>query len=247
MGFLLECSGIESCYNLHIEINIDNPDCDAGKTAFRGIRCFDDHSCEAMQITINNRGCNELLLGSVQCHRPTSCKDADFRFNGEISIEECKCGVGTACNNAIGMDQCFKTLYKMSCGDPDICMGETRTIVNPVSGFLFECKNERSCVDAVFTIAMTRDVTHLGPIKISGMEAGKDATFIIDNQQGEWTNVGVQYIECSGIFSCDGTTFISGDYVTFNRVICAKDACNGCLIKQHATDIGVPCDSRAFR
>lgn len=244
-GFLLECSGIDSCNGLTIEIVMASnkaSDC-IGVLPMQGIRCFDARSCEGMAIKLVNTGCNAVSIESVQCHRHTSCKQAHFQFIGDIDIEQCKCGVGTSCNNALGLDQCFKTLYKMACGDPsppvDVCKGQSRTILNPASGFIFECKNERSCQDSDFTIELTHNVEYLGPMKLQGFQSAMDATFTIRNLQQK--HIELEYIECSGIESCKGATFISGELVTFKGVICAKNACNECLIKQSAADPGIPC------
>jgi len=221
-----------------------------GVMPWQGIRCFDDRSCEGMQIKIQNTGCNALSIESVQCHRHTSCKQAHFQFIGDIEIEQCKCGVGTSCNNALGLDQCFKTMYKMACGDPsppvDVCKGQTRTILNPANGFIFECKNERSCEDSDFTIELTHGLGYLGPMKMQGYQSAMGATFTISNLQGVDSYVEVLYIECSGIESCKDTTFISGELVNFKDVICAKNACSGCLIKQNVNDPGIPCLSYSY-
>lgn len=245
-GFLLECSGVDSCNNLQIDIRLASQEC-VGVIPILGIRCFDARSCENAQIKIVNTGCNALSIESVQCHRHTSCKQTHFELIGDIEIEQCKCGVGTSCNNAIGLDQCFKTLYKMACGDPsppvDACKGQTRTVLNPANGFIFECKNVRSCQDSDFTIELdeTAYVEQLGPMKLQGYQSAMDAVFTINNLQR--FRIEVEYIECSGVESCKGTTFISGELASFKRVICAKDACVGCLIKQNVNDFGTPCNA----
>ena len=40
--------------------------------------------------------------------------------------------------------------------------------------------------------------------------------------------------------------FVTGEHVLIREVNCATDACYGCLIKEKATDVGMPCDPEFF-
>ncbi len=115
------------------------------------IRCEKEHSCDGMVITINNRGCDELIINDLECTAVDSCSNAMFNVLGDVKINKCACG--SSCNTAIGLEEyCFSDLPQMECGDAFGCQSQIKTIVNPLNNFNFLCSNTHSCEAARFTI-----------------------------------------------------------------------------------------------
>jgi len=249
--FELDCNGPESCAGLQLEVNIGeappggmmcNPDT-AGTTvvALEGIVCNSRDACKDMQLTINNIGCDKVVLDSIHCQQPGACNGASFAFNGDIDIVDCFCG--PSCNFATGLDKCYQNLERLLCPDPRSCLGMVRTIVNPQNGFFWECGGPNSCAHSQLTLQFNgaEALTSVDSLKFGGLAAGEGVTVTFENQQ-VGTVVTVNRIECGGAQSCEDATFITGENVVVEQVICANpDACAGCVLKVNAADLGTPC------
>ena len=111
--------------------------------------------------------------------------------------------------------------------------------------FCASANQVESCAKSNFEILINGDSHKLKPVtkfdgfKIGGTNAATGATFTINNQQSGW--ITIESIECSGTFSCVDATFITGTNVLIEDFSCASNACNGCILKQKSTDVGVPC------
>mmetsp|Transcript_1709 Transcript_1709/g.2782 ORF Transcript_1709/g.2782 Transcript_1709/m.2782 type:complete len:667 (+) Transcript_1709:111-2111(+) len=254
--FSIDCNGPQSCLGLSLTINIgiEGQQCDASLADsvvhhLEGLRCNSVESCKDMQITINNRGCNKVVLNNLECMQPESCTGASFQFIGDIDINQCQCG--PSCGYTTGLEKCFENLERVLCPDAESCMAVTKTIANPLNYFYLECGGDYSCSDATFNIQLTsvvdrEDVTYFEALKFGGMRSGQRVTVVFDNQQvseiGGVVKVVLDRIECSGLESCQDATFITNDNVMINRIVCpSADACSGCLVKRDAADIGMPC------
>lgn len=257
-GFLIRCIGVESCSGLRIVINIPGPPqgfrCgSSGRQSllpFGGIICGNDKSCEFMDVTINNDGCDRVELEKIECKssHANSCNAATFNLFGDIDIAMCECD--GSCANARGLSACDTALAKVQCGDPLSCFAQERVVINPLHGFLFECNGVQSCEKGNFRIELNRYSKH-GPIRyldsliMGGWRSGSLATFFIDNQQ-DGVGVTVGRIECNGRQSCEGATFIIPSSVYIKDFICVGNACAGCVIKESLdVAVGSPC-ARSF-
>merc|ERR1712154_675744 len=88
------------------------------------------------------------------------------------------------------------------------CIGASKVVTNPSNAFYVECSNDWSCQNGNFHIELnregrTRPTTFFEGFVLSGMNAAKSAVFRIDN----------------------------GYNVEIQNIICAPNACNGCLVK----------------
>eukprot|EP01084_Bolivina_argentea_P025757 47898_1 len=251
--FSLECSGFRSCNGLEVEINLSGPPpgelCSGAKDIFHisKISCNDKYACEGLQITINNKGCDQVMIDNLECLQPNACNDAAFNLVGDVLIDNCLCG--PSCSNTIGLSQCFENLERVLCPDPFSCAGQSKTITNPKNDFEFICSDVQSCEGAQFVIELNKDIPNpvhaVSKVLFGGLNSARDATFTIVNEQA--FAMAVELIECGGSGSCVGTTFVIGDNVFVENIICASDACAGCVIKQTPTGPGIPCDSSDIR
>merc|ERR1712176_658816 len=134
--------------------------------------------------------------------------------------------------------------YK-NCGNYQECIGESAIIYNPLSGFKLECSDVESCKGAKFQFVMdsaaTAPIVAIEALIMSGQDTFNGGFLSIDNQQPSF-RVDVKLLECSNRRSCAGATFVTGPNTNIQSVICAADACNGCVIKENVNDVGIPCD-----
>eukprot|EP01083_Nonionella_stella_P036239 98901_1 len=116
-GFVVECTGYASCNKLKIEVDIPFPirGCGLYKQIFEWskIKCSNEYACDGIDITINNKGCDIITIGELDCTHSNACNDAVFNLIGDINIKNCECG--PSCNTAIGLNQCFENMFKMQC------------------------------------------------------------------------------------------------------------------------------------
>jgi hypothetical protein len=257
-GFVLNCAGLGACSMLQIVIDFSAPPagymCRAVDVkdmfAIEGILCSNSAACEGLEITINNEGCDKVLMDTVQCNQYHSCTAAIFNFVGDIDIAFCECG--PSCANTQGLDKCFENLEFLSCPDALSCMGVSKTIMNPMDSFELKCGDVKSCADARFDIVLNagtaEPVRFIKGLFLSGESSGQGATFTVENKQGFDVNTGLaielemERIECAGLYSCVDTTFIIGNGVRIGETICAAGACNNCVIKRNIADVGVACN-----
>eukprot|EP01084_Bolivina_argentea_P315190 546014_1 len=252
--FLLNCGGISSCEGLNIDIIIPNTRGNMCNRRMQDIfyitkiACNDNRACKNMQITIENSGCDKVIIRDLECIQPNSCNNANFNLIGDIAIENCQCGA--SCDTTSGLDQCFMSnlnLYNFACNNERECFQKQKIIENPRNGFEFICAAMRSCSYGEFIIKLNDNppkleiVEYLG-IKISGDYAAQHATFIIENTQTNGKSLDINGIECNGYRACEWTTFITGVGVNINSVSCTYDACDNCYIKESINSVGVPCD-----
>lgn len=246
-GFVLDCSGIDSCANMKITIDFMGSACtplsNVPIVSFSKVSCG-EQACNGLEIIINNVGCNEIVIDSIDCLQPNSCNNAHFVFVGKIDIMQCQCG--PSCALAMGLNEvCSINIDNVRCQNQFECYLQNKVINNALNGFFIECSNDGSCQESNFQITLPQKhraaVTHFGSFIFGGFMAAKDAIFYIDNQQN--VILKIDKLECSGTSSCVGTTFIVSDFVWIENIICAQDACLGCLIKQNMNDPGIPCDA----
>jgi len=238
-NFSLKCSGIEACNGLKIELNLPvNPEGCANSVTlpFSKISCEKSRSCEGLEITINNEGCNKVTIESIDCIEPTSCDQAQFQLIGDIDITQCRVPL-----NVGGLSRCFQNMDSFKCSEPEKCMNLNQVITNPANGFVVECSDTRSCQNSNIRIELNQDVAYLKGFIFSGIQSAENAIFTIDNQQNNALRV--ESIKCSAYESCVGVTFITGNNVQIDKIECAGNACLGCTVKQTVSDpVGVPCE-----
>ena len=227
---------------------------------FGGVKCNAARSCDGLELVVNNRGCDKVILEMLDLDQVT---DAKFSFNGNIEIENCVCG--PTCNFAYGLGKCFQNLERLLCPDIRSCMNMQKTIINPMDYFYLECSNELSCAMADLTIDLEQDTTDpnfmfstpvrfISTLKFGGVNSGRGATIHIHNHQyvdpqmpGMPVIVTVGYLECSAISSCQGLTIYTGENVDIAHVICNSfESCMGCMIKKDEFDAGRPCNPAPF-
>jgi len=261
-GFLLDCSGMGSCNGLTVDIEFSGPPSGfmcrpmERKQVFpmSGIQCSNAEACQGMELRVHNAGCDKVRIESINCLQSNSCNLAQFDLVGDIEIANCQCG--PSCNTASGLSKCFQNLDRLLCPDPSSCKGQRKTITNTLNNFKFECGNVQSCESAQFTFEYNQDSSRPRPVErleaftFGGENSARASTFTFVNEQGvDYFSkipiiLTIDRVECGGQGSCHGTTFITGDNVEIGEVICATDACLGCIIKRTANDFGRPCDPR---
>eukprot|EP01084_Bolivina_argentea_P148135 259052_1 len=246
--FALNCGGVESCKDLSIEINFSAPDtpCDAATAlaqtfTLEGLGCSNDRACDNLHITINNAGCDAVVLDTFECVHPNGCNGLFLDFIGAVEINHCECG--PSCLNAVGLGQCYEGLGYLQCNEPRGCLGQVSTVTNPADGFEMICGDVSSCEGAQFTMELTHDIgtpTHkLGKFIFGGENAALGATFTVDNRQG--FEMAIELVECAGERSCADTTFILGENAVIEQIVCAYQACEGCVVKTIPGEPGLPC------
>eukprot|EP01083_Nonionella_stella_P130832 397172_1 len=160
--FTLNCGGIESCRDLDIQINFSAPDTPCSATAaaktftLEKLSCASDMACENLHITINNAGCDTVVMDTFECVHPKGCDGAVVDLIGAVEIINCECG--PSCLNAVGLGQCYEGLSFLQCNDPRACAGQVSTVTNPENGFEFICGDVSSCEGAQFTMELTHDI-----------------------------------------------------------------------------------------
>ena len=159
--------GLGACNALKIDITLTSTavcDTSVAKEIFNigGIDCGNDLSCQGLEITVNNAGCDKVEIETVECLHDNACNAANFVFIGDIDIKNCQCG--PSCDNATGLSKCFKNLAKLECPDPLSCMGANRMITNPMNGFEFKCGSTQSCQNANFHIELNQDPSRTADI-----------------------------------------------------------------------------------
>ncbi len=134
------------------------------------IRCEKEHSCDGLIVSINNRGCDELIINELDCMATDSCTNGIFNVIGDVKINKCDCG--SSCT-AIGLeDYCFSVLPMMECGDAFGYQSQIQTIINPMNNFNFLCSNTNSCGPARFSIQTNNgQIRQLGAFLFGGLDA----------------------------------------------------------------------------
>jgi len=272
-NFLVDCSGLSSCEGLVIDIRFSGPppgymcavDWDPTLTkdlfSISAIECENEAACKGMTLSITNEGCTSVVVQELLCREYDSCSEAAFHLVGDVTLNQCHCG--PSCAEASGLSKCFQNLDKVTCNDPQICMEQQRVITNPLNGFLFECGNIESCrnIDVRFELNKDpnrrRPITRFDGLVFGGVNAAFGGVFTFENQQGLNEPVAegveaqpvlltVRKIECAQDGSCENAVFVTGPNVLISEVVCATDACYGCLIKEKEGDVGMPCDPQFF-
>eukprot|EP01083_Nonionella_stella_P000567 1607_1 len=96
-GFGLYCIGEGSCENSKFQLIIPgppagfmcNPDHATRTIIWDGIVCYGEHSCKNMDITINNMGCDDVIIGTVGCYSASACYGTVFSISGDVSVDQC--------------------------------------------------------------------------------------------------------------------------------------------------------------
>ena len=119
-----------------------------------GISCIGVSGCKGMELTINNMGCDNIILESIECRMDT-CADARFNFYGTSAIGVQSCELSATGAQPLGLERCFNQLSTLSCPDPGSCMNQQRTLIDPINGFMLSCESDMSCMNAQYTIQIT--------------------------------------------------------------------------------------------
>jgi len=128
------------------------------------------------------------------------------------------------------------------------CAGTTQNIYDPTLDFELLCSAQSACLGSTINF-------HFGPYHNPYMEelkglwfkaelAAADATINFYHQPNYQGNkLRIAEINCDKLNSCFNTQFILGPYMELEvgDFFCGPGACTGCMIKESATDPGVPC------
>merc|ERR1711997_1399330 len=128
------------------------------------------------------------------------------------------------------------------------CAGTTQNIYDPTLDFELLCSAKSSCLGSTINF-------HFGPYFNPYMEelkglwfkaelAAADATINFYHQPNYQGNkLRIAEINCDKLNSCFNTQFILGPYMELEvgDFFCGPGACTGCMIKESATDPGLPC------
>jgi len=251
-GFVLRCSGVESCSGLTIDVYLSGPppgfmcNVDGAKETMYipEISCGADRACDTLSMTIHNDGCKKAVIDMFECTVERGCDAAMFTFVGDVNIAQCSCG--PSCVNTIGLDKCEENLSNVICRTPEECKNVMKTITNPANGFFFECRAAESCSNSLYKIVMDGHafhgaITQFGIFRFSGVYSIENSVFVFENQQRN--GVTINRIECSGVGACRAATFVLDENVFIDRLVCDPGACPQCLVKHTKADPGIPCET----
>lgn len=153
-----------ACDGAKITLNFLEPDianggqaCDIqnrGQLLLGGIDCIGVESCKNLEFTINNNGCDEIIIETIEC-RMNTCTNANFNFYGISPIGIQSCELPATGSQVFGLERCYANLRSLNCPDPGSCMNQERTLVDPINGFLLSCEAEMSCMNANYNIEIT--------------------------------------------------------------------------------------------
>eukprot|EP00486_Rosalina_sp_Unknown_P008990 CAMPEP_0201591826 /NCGR_PEP_ID=MMETSP0190_2-20130828/189882_1 /ASSEMBLY_ACC=CAM_ASM_000263 /TAXON_ID=37353 /ORGANISM="Rosalina sp." /LENGTH=964 /DNA_ID=CAMNT_0048050311 /DNA_START=306 /DNA_END=3200 /DNA_ORIENTATION=+ len=246
-GFTLECGVTSACENSKITLNILPP---AGTTCdplvvndllLGAISCIGVNACRGMELTINNMGCDNVIIESIECRLDT-CADARFNFYGTSAIGVQACELPATGAQPLGIERCYSQLASLACPDPGSCMNQQRTLIDPINGFLLSCESEMSCLNADYTIQVTPAEyavpTEQITIQCNSVQSCQGASFHFTND-----NVTPLYVEafCNAERSCNGATFTTTSNVFLMEIECGSpELCMGCTLN------GLPCGGHGF-
>ena len=56
---------------------------------FSKISCIAEGACHGLDITLNNAGCENVMVDRLDCTDVDACTDAKFEFIGNVEIKFC--------------------------------------------------------------------------------------------------------------------------------------------------------------
>jgi len=137
---------------------------------------------------------------------------------------------------------------KLSPPNPASCAGSTQDIFDPPMDFELLCSAKSGCLGSTINF-------HFGPYfspfieELKGLWftnelAAADATINFIHPPGfQGNKLRIAEINCDKLNSCFNTQFILGPYMEIEAgdFWCGPGACTGCMVKESATDPGMPC------
>eukprot|EP01083_Nonionella_stella_P032772 89671_1 len=243
-GFGIECLGKGACSGLQVELYIpppaNNAVCDpaAAKDVFLGgIECMGVDACLNLVFTINNKGCDNIILEAVHCPAG-ACTGARFGFIGEVNIDFCE--LPASGPQPSGLQKCFTNLRELACAGKE-CQNQIRAL-SVVNNFELVCEGAQACLNAKYTLAIVDLATPVTNIRVMCLAANacQNAAFMVDNYSAQTVTVSV---ECIGNGACGGSMFVGSPGTVF-EVACNNPAhCRGCMYNGVACDINAAATS----
>eukprot|EP01084_Bolivina_argentea_P054797 100475_1 len=233
-GFQLTCSSMGACESLQIGLNIgqDVSICDKD-IILNSIECIGIESCLDLLFVVNNRGCNKLLIDSIEC-RDNACENAQFKFDGDITISNCDL-TNNELDKTIGLKQnCLNlNLNTLICSGHKSCYKQVHNVIDVKNGFEVLCQGEYSCSEMILYIRMNNNNLYIHDnvivinINCVTENACTNAHIIIQNQIST-KNIIVNY-KCMAMNSCNNAVFITGGVPVAKYITCSNILfCTGC-------------------
>jgi len=250
VGFNLECPVTGSCSGMEIVLNIpgSGQQCDpatAKDISLGGIECIDVASCNYLKYTINNHGCDRVLLESIECAE-RACLGAKFTFIGNVEVQSCS--LPATGPQPFGIDAiCDKKLESLTCRGAASCINHNRQIVDPRNGFEILCEGQEACSGARFHVDISPNMDTVEPVIALSVLCGatdscRNALFHAMNANAKSVEIEV---ECAFNGSCNGATFdgIGNGANNVDFFVTCNDAkfCSGCTYAKGGNM--VPCFS----
>lgn len=242
-GFYLNCGVTAACFGMQISLDLPyKGNCGrAGSKEIhiKNIECVGVGGCDNMLFTINNNGCDRVIIDNIEC-RTGSCEGASFNFVGSGPVTQIRQCVLPATGGApLGLHGCAESLQGIKCLEDGSCSNQIMGVVDPQDGFELLCEGAESCSNAMLTVDVTQSMKAIPVknlvIKCIEMQSCLNANMAVRNYNGMNEVVDVEII-CSKYGACDGATFHGGLGVTFMKIGCGEPAnCNGCTYN------GIPC------
>eukprot|EP00485_Elphidium_margaritaceum_P001520 CAMPEP_0202686196 /NCGR_PEP_ID=MMETSP1385-20130828/1998_1 /ASSEMBLY_ACC=CAM_ASM_000861 /TAXON_ID=933848 /ORGANISM="Elphidium margaritaceum" /LENGTH=523 /DNA_ID=CAMNT_0049340725 /DNA_START=246 /DNA_END=1817 /DNA_ORIENTATION=+ len=231
--FSIYCRATSSCQDMTVSVNFTSTSCDPIELG--EIKCLGANACNGMSLTIENNGCRDVVIKSIEC-RDGSCDYSSWSFFGRqaITIDTCHLPTGALSVpvGSSGLDRCFSGLQELKCSDIMPCMQQTKTITDPRNDFKLVCLDLLACGGSQFTIQVTAAFKP-APIQTinivcDGRESCKGTNFTVVNHNRVEIEVNVH---CTSLGACNGAMFEGSSNVRFTEVICvAVNQCMGCTV-----------------
>eukprot|EP00485_Elphidium_margaritaceum_P012476 CAMPEP_0202688972 /NCGR_PEP_ID=MMETSP1385-20130828/4347_1 /ASSEMBLY_ACC=CAM_ASM_000861 /TAXON_ID=933848 /ORGANISM="Elphidium margaritaceum" /LENGTH=477 /DNA_ID=CAMNT_0049344043 /DNA_START=56 /DNA_END=1489 /DNA_ORIENTATION=- len=235
---MIDCGVTSSCENLQLTLNFGSPASAASNVCtdpalfeMGEIRCVGVNACRNMTLTVNNYDCKTVVFEMIEC-RQGSCDGATWNFYGTSPVGIASCSLPNAVLPAnSGLNRCFTDLQMLSCSQPNACMGQVRTIIDPQTDYKLDCVNTLACSSAQFTIRIT-PATNAIPV---------EHLYVYCDGEGSCMNMKLNIINnalstvyvsvyCSALGACDNAVLTGSVNVEFAEVKCGNlEECANCL------------------
>merc|ERR1719491_1528017 len=247
--FRIICGVTAACEGMHLELIYTKQSggavCDASnmqKLYLGGIECVGVGSCVGMSLTVNNMGCDRVIVESLEC-REGSCGEARFAFVGAVDIDNCALAAMGA--QPTGLEVCWLNLRALLCAEPSSCVDEAKVITDPANDFKIWCSATRACSGASYAIDVTAAARELDVqfmhIACTEIASCIGSTWAVYNAQRDRTvnpNVALEMkvkVECIGLGACSDSSFTMGRNIELDFVCGEYDFCKNCFVN------GIPC------
>lgn len=221
-----------------------------------------ESSGKSTDLTINNIGCDKVIISSIRCTQISSCPDTNFKFIGSVEIKNCQT-FNRLSLLPQSLESCYSSIPKLSCVYPEECSNIEKTIKNPLAGFVFECLATNSCQNLLLTLNYEPSniggyISDIAEFRFNQANAANGAIIKIENNQLINTGQSANYLQgqappitlnaiiCGTAYACNGLTIIAGSNVdilnTFIDCTMEPNACIGCKIKDESSNTEYPCD-----